>query len=426
MDFLHFKELPAGINAIVAIMCYTGYNQEDSVIMNQNSIDRGLFRRAFFRTYQTQQKGCPQEERDVQNQNKEQAKKILNGEKIEVPNRSNCIGMRHAAYNKLDKDGLIKPSTRVNGDDIIIGKTQYFSKGDSGNERIERRDISVALRSSENGVVDTVMITNDSEGYKMVKVKCRSIRVPQIGDKFASRHGQKGTIGMTYRQEDMPFTVDGISPDIIVNPHAIPSRMTIGHLIECLTSKVTAFRGDEGDATPFQEVTVDQISNDLHKFGYQRYGNEVMYNGFTGRKLNMMIFLGPTYYQRLKHMVDDKMFSRARGPVQILTRQPTEGRARSGGLRFGEMERDCMISHGAARFLKERLMDVSDRYRIHVCENCGLIATAKLHEQEFSCNVCEHSKIVQVYVPYACKLLFQELMAMHIVPRIVTTDPKKN
>ena len=254
----------------------------------------------------------------------------------------------------------------------------------------------------------------------MAKVKCRSVRVPQIGDKFASRHGQKGTIGMTYRQEDLPFTSEGITPDIIVNPHAIPSRMTIGHLIECLNSKVAALKGLEGDATPFTDVTVNQISGYLHELGYQKYGNETVFNGFTGRKLDMLIFFGPTYYQRLKHMVDDKIFSRARGPVQILTRQPTEGRARSGGLRFGEMERDCMISHGASLFLKERLVDVSDKYRIHVCEECGLIAQADLQSQRFSCRHCQNVNysISQANLPYACKLLFQELMAMHITPRM--------
>ena len=283
-----------------------------------------------------------------------------------------------------------------------------------------KQDISEAIRPSESGIIESVMLTTDREGYKMAKVKCRSVRVPQIGDKFASRHGQKGTIGMTYRQEDLPFTMEGITPDIIVNPHAIPSRMTIGHLIECLSSKVAALRGLEGDATPFTDVTVDSISADLHKLGYQKYGNETVFNGFTGRKIDMLIFFGPTYYQRLKHMVDDKIFSRARGPVQILTRQPTEGRARSGGLRFGEMERDCMISHGAAPFLKERLVDVSDKYRVHICENCGLIAQANLQSQRYECKNCNNVNfnISQVYIPYACKLLFQELMAMHIAPRM--------
>ena len=294
------------------------------------------------------------------------------------------------------------------------------------NEFKTRHDISEAVRPSENGIIESVMLTKDRDDFRLAKVKCRSVRIPQIGDKFASRHGQKGTIGMTYRQEDLPFTCEGITPDIIVNPHAIPSRMTIGHLIECLSSKVAAIRGDEGDATPFTNVTVDLISKELHRQGYQKYGNETVFNGFTGRKINMLIFFGPTYYQRLKHMVDDKIFSRARGPVQILTRQPTEGRARSGGLRFGEMERDCMISHGAAFFLKERLMDVSDKYRLHICENCGLFAIANLQSNNYECKLCKthNYQISQVYVPYACKLLFQELMAMHITPRMMLSSQK--
>lgn len=226
---------------------------------------------------------------------------------------------------------------------------------------------------------------------------------------------------MTYRQQDLPFTREGIVPDLIVNPHAIPSRMTIGHLVECILSKRSALQGTLGDATPFCGQQVSDISAELHALGYQRYGNEVMYNGFTGKKLEVLIFLGPTYYQRLKHLVADKMHSRGRGPVQILTRQPTEGRSRDGGLRFGEMERDCMISHGAARFLKERTMDVSDKYRVFVCDICGLICEARLAENSYLCRRCnQKSKISQVNIPYASKLLFQELMALMIAPRITT------
>ncbi|RWW18181.1 hypothetical protein GW17_00017844 [Ensete ventricosum] len=259
-----------------------------------------------------------------------------------------------------------------------------------------------------------VLLTTNADGLRFVKVRMRSVRIPQIGDKFSSRHGQKGTVGMTYTQEDMPWTVEGITPDIIVNPHAIPSRMTIGQLIECIMGKVAAHMGKEGDATPFTDVTVDNISKALHKCGYQMRGFETMYNGHTGRKLTAMIFLGPTYYQRLKHMVDDKIHSRGRGPVQILTRQPAEGRSRDGGLRFGEMERDCMIAHGAAHFLKERLFDQSDAYRVHLAVEICLSKVLKLLESVV---------IVQVHIPYACKLLFQELMAMAIAPRMLTKEP---
>ena len=267
-----------------------------------------------------------------------------------------------------------------------------------------------------------MVLTSNEESKRLVKVKMRTVKIPQIGDKFASRHGQKGTCGMTYRQEDMPFTIEGVTPDMIVNPHAIPSRMTIGHMIEAILSKVASLNGNEGDATPFQGQTVEFISNQLHNLGYQRYGNEVMYNGFTGKRLEVMIFLNPTFYQRQKHMVGDKIHSRGRGPTQILTRQPTEGRARDGGLRFGEMERDCMISHGSARFLKERLFDVSDCYRVHVCWKCGLFCEANLNEGKNHCRLCDSSEnICQVKIPYACKLLLQELMAMQIKPRLHTT-----
>ena len=223
----------------------------------------------------------------------------------------------------------------------------------------------------------------------------------------------------------MPFTSEGIIPDIIVNPHAIPSRMTIGHLIECLLSKVGTLRGEEGDATPFMEMEVDEISHVLHSMGYEKRGTECLYNGHTGVMLDARIFIGPTFYQRLKHMVDDKIHGRARGPMQKLVRQPTHGRAADGGLRFGEMERDCLISHGAAAFLRDRLFVNSDMFRVHVCAKCGLFAEANLEKQTFICRSpgCagedKISDVAQIHIPYACKLLFQELMSMSITPRIV-------
>ncbi len=361
MEYLKFRELPAGQNAIVAILCYSGYNQEDSVIMNQSSIDRGLFRSLFFRAYTDSEKRVG----------------INFVETFEKPFRSDTLRLKHGTYDKLDDDGIVAPGVRVSGEDIIIGKTSPINPDHQElGQRTQahvKRDASTPLRSTESGIVDQVVVTTNQDNLRYVKVRVRTTKIPQIGDKFASRHGQKGTIGVTYRTEDMPFTAEGITPDIIINPHAIPSRMTIAHLIECLLSKVATLKGMEGDATPFTDVTVDSVSGLLREHGYQSRGFEIMYHGHTGRKLRAQVFLGPTYYQRLRHMVDDKIHARARGPVQIMTRQPVEGRARDGGLRFGEMERDCMIAHGAAAFLKERLFEVSDAYRVHVCEICGLM-----------------------------------------------------
>merc|ERR1712157_525926 len=406
MEFLRFSELPAGMNAIVAIMTYTGYNQEDSIILSYASVDRGYQRCIYYRGY-----------RDVETKNND------GKEYFEIPDRDITSGIRHSNYQKLDVVGLIEPGCRVSGDDVLIGKTLDIIENDDAPQeakKYKRSDCSILAKPTEQSIVDQVMLSENVEGYRFARIRLRSIRVPEIGDKFASRHGQKGTNGIMYRMEDMPFTAEGVCPDKIINPHAIPSRMTIGHLFECLTSKVAAIKGEIGDATPFNDaVNVSAVSKLLHQYGFESKGNEVVYNGFTGRKNCTQVFFGPTYYQRLKHMVCDKIHSRARGPVQNLNRQPLEGRGRDGGLRFGEMERDCQIAHGASQFLRERLFEVSDPYQVYVCNICGNFCTANLKNQNYNCTGCDNkTRISLVRMPYACKLLFQELMSMRIVPRI--------
>ncbi|CAE8739290.1 unnamed protein product [Polarella glacialis] len=409
MNYLRFREMPAGVNTMVFIMCYTGYNQEDSLMLGQSSVDRGFMRAVAYRCYAAEEKYQGNKPVDV----------------FCRPQDSRTLGLRNGDYSKLDFDGLAEPSTRMLGDDILIGRTSPLPPDSSiddgmGVPKFDRKDNSIPVRTAESGVVDQVMLSLNKDGFKFTKVRLRTLKIPEVGDKFASRHGQKGTLGIMYRQEDMPFSHFGVTPDIVMNPHAIPSRMTIGHLVEQLTGKVGALVGCQGDATPFTRVTVKDISGRLHDMGFQRFGNERVMSGHTGRPLTNKIFVGPVYYQRLKHMVSDKVQSRSRGPVQTLVRQPTEGRAKEGGLRFGEMERDCIISHGAAKFLKERLFDVSDAYRVHVCDTCGLFSVAQISKDTFECRLCkDKGRISQICLPYAAKLMIQELMTMNILPRLV-------
>jgi DNA-directed RNA polymerase II subunit RPB2 len=409
MSYMHSNDLPAGHNAVVAIACYSGYNQEDSVVMSKSAVDRGFFRSVFWRSY----KAVAEDKRGIT-------------EVFERPDRRTTAQMRNANYDLLDDDGLIQPGVPVSGGDVLVGKTAPLRQteipvGDESKGRYVRMDSSICSRNSEKGIVDSVMLTENEKGNRFTKVKVRTIKIPNIGDKFCSRHGQKGTCGIQLRQEDLPFTRDGISPDLIVNPHAIPSRMTVAHLIETLAGKVASLKGREMDATPFGRVSAKEIANSLHACGFQRWGNERLYSGHTGLPLESMIFFGPTYYQRLKHLSGDKIHARPRGPLQNLVRQPTHGRAHEGGLRFGEMERDCMLSYGASQWLRERLFRVSDLYAVHICQHCGTICAADLKQHIYRCDGCDNeTDINRVQMPYACKLLFQEMMAMSILPRMST------
>ena len=400
MEHINCDKLPNGTNVIVAIATYSGYNQEDSIIFNQSAIERGLFSSTFYRTYKEEEK-----------------KNQLSGEedKFCKPNTSSLLYPKPCNYSILGSDGFVPKDTYVTDGDIIIGKTIPIKN----NSNFKYRDSSVSIRYSEEGYIDENFISTNADGYNFCKVRIRSIRIPMIGDKFSSRHGQKGTVGMVYPQEDMPFTKEGITPDIIINPHAIPSRMTIAQLVECILGKTCCILGCIGDGTAFNKISVSSISRVLESQGFNGCGNEILYNGFNGEQMKTSIFMGPTYYQKLKHMSRDKVHSRAGGPVVSMTRQPAEGRSSHGGLRFGEMERDCMIAHGSSYFLKERLLDVSDKYGVYICKECGLIATANSINQLYECKKCNnYGDFAKCYIPYACKLLFQELQTMSIYPRI--------
>lgn len=404
MDIIQLNTIPSGEQVIVAIMSHSGYNQEDSILFNKGSIDRGLFLATIYHT------------------EKDEDKKLYGNEEVRcTPDKTKTKNMKFANYEKINSQGVVPENTLIKDRDIIIGKILPIKENKNDyTKTIKYTDESHVYRTNEETYIDKNYIECNGDGYNFCKVRLRNYRKPVIGDKFSSRHGQKGTIGNIISEEDMPFTADGLKPDIIINPHAIPSRMTIAQLKETLLGKVLIQLGLFGDGTSFSKFKISDITKELQKLGYESNGNEVMYNALTGEQLPSSIFIGPAFYQRLKHMVKDKQHSRSIGPMVNLTRQPAEGRARDGGLRFGEMERDCMISHGASRFTKGRLYDASDAYSVHVCNKCGLIAAFNKNQQIHICNTCENrTDFKYVEIPYACKLMFQELLTMNIAPRII-------
>ena len=408
--FYGAQAMPSGQNIVVAIMTYTGYNQEDSIMINRGSVDRGLFRSVFYRTYKD-------EERKNQSSGEE--------ERFQFPDPAMTRQMKNANYDKLDESGFVPENQFVGADDILIGKVVPLRVPTgmvipAGAKRF--RDVSKTMRNNETGWVDRIFKNRNGEGYSFAKVRVRQDRVPEIGDKFSSRHGQKGTCGMILDPEDMPATASGMVPDIIINPHAIPSRMTIAQLLETLLGKMGRELGYLGDGSPFNNVTLEGVTKILRDdLGMEPGGNEILYNGFTGRQMETSIFMGPCFYQRLRHCSADKIHSRSSGPLVMLTRQPAEGRAREGGLRFGEMERDCVAAHGISEFTKERFMECSDLFRCWSCQDCGLIAVVNPKEGIWSCKGCGNStSFSAIEIPYAYKLLLQELETMCISSRIIT------
>jgi DNA-directed RNA polymerase II subunit RPB2 len=406
MNLIQLNKIPSGCNINVAIMTHTGYNQEDSVLINKGSIDRGLFQTTIYHT-----------EKD------EDKQKINGDEEIRCkPDQTKTKGMKFGNYGKVNSKGVMPENSLVENRDVIIAKVTPIKENRNDHTKvIKYEDQSKLYRTGEETYIDKNYIDRNGDGYSFAKVRLRTTRKPVIGDKFSSRHGQKGTVGNIIPEEDMPFTSNGDRPDIIINPHAIPSRMTIGQLKETLLGKVLIELGLFGDGTSFGELHVEDISTKLLELGYEAHGNVLMHNGLTGDQIECNVFMGPVFYQRLKHMVNDKQHSRSIGPMVNLTRQPAEGRSRDGGLRFGEMEKDAMVSHGAAKFTRGRMYDASDKYSVHICKRCGLVASYNNEMHIHHCRTCDNrSDFSYVEIPYACKLLFQELTTMNVVPRVIT------
>jgi DNA-directed RNA polymerase subunit B len=413
INLLGLDDRPTGQNAVVAVLPFEGYNIEDAIVFNKSSVERGLGRTFFYRVYEAESKQYPGGMKDT----------------FELPaSDANIRGFRgEKAYRLLEQDGAIMHEAVVTGGDILIGRTspprfmeeykEFEVKGPY------RRDTSVGVRPSENGVVDTVIMTQSIEGGKMYKIRVRDMRIPEIGDKFASRHGQKGVIGMLVSQEDLPYTEDGVVPDIMINPHAFPSRMTVGQFMESLGGKAASLRCRAVDGSAFLGEKLDDLKGVLEEYGFKYSGKEAMYEGRSGKKFPADVYVGVVYYQKLHHMVADKIHSRARGQVQMLTKQPTEGRARGGGLRFGEMERDCLIAYGASMMLKDRLLEESDKAEVNVCERCGLLSYYDVKQRRYVCRVDgEKAKISSVVIAYAFKLLLQEMMSLNIAPRLIAKE----
>ena len=430
LEYINKEENPYGENTIVAIMCYTGYNVEDAILINEGSLKRGLFQTTYYTTYETHE--------EISKGSDDTTEKVFTNIESEMDVINTKPGYD---YSKLDKYGIVTENTELNDKTVLIGITSRSSKPGS-----MISDMSKMPKKGQLGVVDKTFITDGEEGKRIAKVRVREIRIPNLGDKMASRAGQKGTVGLIIPEADMPFTRDGVRPDMIINPHAIPSRMTIGHLVECIVGKAAAIYGGFTDCTAFNNKgsKIKVFGEMLSKVGYHSSGNELLYNGMTGEQIESEIFIGPNYYMRLKHMVKDKVNYRARGPNTQLTRQPVSGRANDGGLRIGEMERDVVISHGASEFLRESVMERADKYRIAVCNTTGMMAIYNPSKNIFMSPMADgplkftgsldgkeqHLEQVSkfgrtfsvVNVPYAFKLLLQELQTMNVQMRLITDD----
>ncbi len=405
-NWMNTQRRASGQNFVVAVLSYRGYNINDAVVLNKSAVERGLGRSCFFRTYTADEHRYAGGQKDVFEKPPEYVQGYLGEE----------------AYAHLGEDGIISPETEVRGDSVLIGRTSppRFLKELTALEveAENRREASVTVRSNEKGIVDAVLLSESVGGNRVVSVRCRTLNVPEIGDKFTSRHGQKGVVSLLVESGDMPFTKDGIVPDLIINPHAIPGRMTAGHLLEMLGGKAACFDGEVKVIPHFSKSPQQDYEDALQSAGFKYSGQEVLYDGITGQMMQAKLFVGVIYYQRLHHLVSLKMHARSRGPVQMLTHQPTEGRAREGGLRLGEMERDCIISYGAASLLKERMLDSSDRTVQLICSDCGGMGVFDKVKAKKYCPLCKGNNVEDVEMAYAFKLLLDEIKSIGIFPKL--------
>lgn len=410
MDLLELDKRPQSQNFVVAIMPYYGFNTMDALILNKGAIDRGLARAAYFRNYETIEQRYPGGQRD----------------RFEIPTEEKVGFIEEENFKKLGADGIIQLEQFVGEEEAIIGKTsppRFFEEmTDFGVDEEKRRDASMTVRKGKPGYVDTIMMTEAEDGSRLVKVKVRTPLIPAVGDKIASRHGQKGVVAAIIPEEDMPFTIDGIKPDLIINPHSIPSRMTMGHLLEMLGGKAGAATGQIIDGTPFSSTPMVELETMLREHGFRGDGMEVIYDGVSGKRLEGEIFMGVIATQKLYHVVTNKLQARARGPVQVLTRQPTEGKEKEGGLRFGEMEGETLVGHGAAMLLHEKLLEDSDKTVELVCEKCGVIAVNDEIRHKRYCPICKSTAVYPVEMSYGFKLLIEELKALGILAKLNLVD----
>jgi DNA-directed RNA polymerase subunit B len=407
-EAVKYQNHPAGTNVTIAVQSFEGYNMEDALIFNKASVERGLFWSFMYRTYEAERKRYTSGQEDV----------------IGIPQPGLRGYAGEEAYKHLPEDGVANPETGIDSDEILISRIsplRFLGSADQFITGIENvRETSVRLRHGDSGIVDRVFLTETAEGTKLVKIVVRSLKKPEVGDKFASRYGQKGVIGLIIPQEDMPFTKEGITPDIIFNPHSIPSRMTIGQLLEIIAGKAAALSGEYVYSPPFSPTREETLRRKLEEYGYANDGREVVYDGRSGKRFEFEVLIGSCFYQKLDHLVSNKIHARSRGPVALLTKQPTEGRSKEGGLRLGEMEKDVLIAHGAALTLKERFD--SDKTIIPVCTQCGMVAAHDKVKNKYVCQVCGESKIVNLEISYAFKLMLDELKSMLIYPKIVVRE----